>query len=93
MRSPSQAAARIEPRRRSPHSLFSKARPCPAQSCSSQGIGFFVAVVLGLILQRVVARIGTIRALPWLAPGAALALGWNAFAWRAVMVGHLGETT
>ena len=50
-------------------------------------------MVLGLILQRVVARIGTIRALPWLVPGAAVALGWNAFAWRAVMVGHLGETT
>jgi len=57
-----------------------------------EGIGFSLAVVLGLILLRVLARIGTIRALPWLAPGAALALGWNAFAWRAVMVGHLGET-
>jgi len=57
-----------------------------------EGIGFSVVVVLGLLLLQALARIGTVRVLPWLVPGAAIVLGWNAFAWRAVMVGHLGET-
>ena len=57
-----------------------------------EGIGFFVAVVLGLFLLWALAGIGTIRALPWLVPGAALALGWNGFAWKALLQSHLGET-
>jgi hypothetical protein len=57
-----------------------------------EGIGFSAVVVLGLILLRASARIGTIRGLHWLAPGAVIVLGWYAFAWKAVMVGHLGET-
>jgi hypothetical protein len=57
-----------------------------------EGIGFYLAVVLGLMLLRARREIGTIRALPWLVPGAVIVLGWFVFAWKAVMVGHLGET-
>jgi hypothetical protein len=57
-----------------------------------EGIGYYLAVVLGLVLLRARARIVSRRALAWLAPGAVIVLGWYAFAWKAVMVGHLGET-